>query len=35
MQPGEAGADYTPWGTWCEMAGEMFATHADLNLLTD
>lgn len=35
MQPGEAGTDWTPWGTWCAVASEMFVTHADLNLMTD
>lgn len=37
MQPGEAGADWTPYpqGDRCAVAGEMFASRADLDLLTD
>lgn len=35
MQPAKAGADWTPSGSWCAMASEMFATHTVLNLLVE
>lgn len=35
MQPAKAGADWTPSGSWCAMASEMFATHTVLNLLIE